>query len=341
METRSARGGSLRLLQPRDAPALELFAEAYPFRPYYYYDGLDQRRLTEYFYQELCTRLGRRSSYIWVIQDQIRGILFFDCLDWDSRIFDIPMSKVDLYVNGTDYSEALLIGTQLLAVIDELCVDMGVRHVASKVNTLDIPTVHALERYDFHLMDTIALFSLQPNELSTPNSEGTPDLRLRQMRDEDLLSLSTLSRSAFTNRRDITTRFNGDPLLMDKAGDLYAEWIRNSYRGDQADIVFVAEIHGRPIGFITCEMENEQAHHILGKRIGSVPLNAVDPEYRNQGVYTQLVMKAVDWFREQGADVVEIKTQIHTRGVHRTWQKLNGKMLNSYHVLHQWRDSQT
>ena len=340
MERQSTRGGSLRLLRPGDAASLELFAKRYPFKPYHYYDDFDHRRLAEYFHRELCVRLDQGLAHGWVIRNSIKGVLILDYLPWDSHLFGIPMAKVDLYVDGADYREASLIASGLLAAIDEPCVEKKIKHVACKVNTQDIPTVNALESHSFRLMDTITVFSIQPGRMSTRVAEVRTGLRLRAMRDEDLSRLSALSRAVFTNRNDIKTRFNGDPLLMDKAGDLYAEWLRNSYRGDQADVVFVAELERHPIGFITCKLSSKETDRGLGARIGSIPLNAVDPEYRKLGVYKQLVIKAIDWFRLQGAEYVEIKTQMHTLGVHRTWQQLNGRLVNSYHVFHQWRDHQ-
>src|SRR3989304_9323832 len=69
----SARGGSLRLLQAGDAGSLRPFAEKYPFKPYHYYDDLNQRRLAAYFHRELCERLAPGPAYSWVVQDQRKG----------------------------------------------------------------------------------------------------------------------------------------------------------------------------------------------------------------------------------------------------------------------------
>ena len=340
MQRQSTRGGYLRTLQSGDAANLRPFADKYPFKPYHYYPGLDQRRLSEYFHQELCGRLGQGGAYGWVAQDQIEGVLIFDYLPWDSHIFHLAMAKVDLYVSNTDYRTASSIASELLAGIDAPCAEMDVRHLTCKVNTRDMAAAHALEGRSFRLMDTITIFSLKPDEKSARVAEARTKLRLREMRDEDLRPLTALSRAAFTRREDIGTRFNSDPWLVDKAGDLYAEWLRNSYGGNQADIVIVAEAEGHPIGFVTCKMSSEQADRGIGARIGTIPLNAVDPGYRKLGVYRRLVVKAIDWCRQQGAEYVEIKTQIHTPGVHRTWQQMNGKLVSSYHVFHQWRDHQ-
>jgi len=338
MGSQGTLSNTVRLLQPEDRSSLKAFTASYRFRPYYYYEQINERRLSEFFYRDLCAGLGQGSVYGRAIEDEITGVLIFDYLAWDSQLFGIPMAKVDLYVNGNDYREAFTIASQLLEVMDALSRDKKIRHLACKVNTLEVPTLHALERCAFRLMDTLTVFSVQPNRMSTDATEVKTDLRLREMRDEDVPTLSALSRKAFTTTSDILTRFTSDPLLMDKAGDLYAQWLENSYRGDQADIVFVAEVDQRPIGFITCRLSSAQADDVLGKRVGSIPLNAVDPEFRRLGVYTQLVATALDWFRAQRVDYVEIRTQIHTLGTHRTWQRLNGKLVSSYHVLHRSQD---
>ena len=341
MERQRNRSGQLRPLQPEDGATLQRFAEGYPFKPYHYYAGFNRKRLAEYFHRELCARLDEGLAYGWAIQGQIKGVLIFDDLPWDSGIFGLPMAKVDVYAHGASYWETLSVASELLEGIHEPCAERKIRHLTCKVDTQDVPTLHALESHSFRLMDTITVFSIQPDQMSARVPEAKTDLCVREMREEDLPRLSALSRAVFTDRKDIQTRFNGDPLLMDKAGDLYAEWLRNSYLGDQANVVLVAEAESQPIGFITCKLSSEQADHTLGARVGSIPLNAVDAGYRRLGVYQQLVVRAIDWFRHQGAGYVEIRTQIHTLGVHRTWQQLNGKLVNSYYVLHLWRDHQT
>ena len=80
MEGISTRGGSLRLLRPEDAASLERFTERYPFKPYYHYDDLGQRRLSEHFHRELCAKLDKGLAYSWVVEDQITGVLIFDYL---------------------------------------------------------------------------------------------------------------------------------------------------------------------------------------------------------------------------------------------------------------------
>ncbi len=338
MGIQSTNSKTVRSLQPEDRASLKAFAAGYRFGPYYYYDQVDESRSAEYFYRALSAGVERGSVHGCAIEDTIKGILVLDCLPWDSQLFGMPMAKVDLYVSGSSDQEALSIASQLLKEAGELSADGKIKHLACKVDTLDVPCLHALERCAFRLMDTLTVFSAQPDLVSTDVTADRTDLRVRKMREEDLPALSALSRAAFTTTSDILTRFTNDALLMDKAGDLYAQWLENSHRGDQADIVFVAEVDGRPIGFITCRSSSAEADHLLGKRVGSIPLNAVDPGFRRRGVYTRLVKAAIDWFRDQGADYVEIRTQLHTLGTHRTWQRLNGKLVSSYHVLHRWED---
>ena len=338
MGRQSTHSKTVRLLQPADRASLKAFAAGYRFRPYYYYDQVDESRSAEYFYRALSAGVERGSVHGCAIEDTVKGVLVFDYLPWDSQLFGMPMAKIDLYVSSDDYREALSIASQLLTRAGEVSAESRIKHLACKVDTLDIPCLHALERGAFRLMDTLTVLSVQPDLVSTDVTEGGTDLRLREIREEDLPALSALSRTAFTTTSDVLTRFTNDALLTDRAGDLYAQWLENSYGGDQADIVFVAEVDGRPIGFITCRLSSAEADHLLGKRVGSIPLNAVDPGFRRKGVYTRLVKTAIDWFREQGADYVEIRTQLHTLGTHRTWQRLNGKLVSSYHVLHQWKD---
>ena len=327
----------VRRLQPEDRPRLGPFSQEYPFKPYRYYDSITEECVAKHFHESLCAALGRGSGFGCEIDGRFEGVLIFSELPWDSDIFGLPMAKVDLYVSGEDHRESLSVAAALLEAAEELCVEGAIRHLSCKVDTLDLPAIHALERCSFRLMDTVTTFSIDPNQIANvPPSRA--DVEMREMRAEDLPQLSDLSRTAFTNRRDISTRFTSDPRLVERAGDLYAQWLENSYRGERADAVIVADVTGRPIGFITCKLPDEPSKRGLGARIGSIPLNAVDREYRGMGVYRQLVSEALGWFRQRGVDYVEIRTQVQTLGVHRTWQQLNGRLVNSDHAFHRWRD---
>ena len=325
------------MLQPHDRARVEQLCKAYGFKPFSYYGEIAPRRLAKYFYQVLSAKCRQGIIYGCIMDNWLEGVLLFEELPWDSVLFGVPMAKIELYLSPRIDSARYAVALRLLAEARRCCARNKIQHLTCKVNTRELSIVHAVERHAFQLMDTITTLCIRLDEFCPPARTGKADVRIREICEADLPYLAELSRTIFTNRDDIVTRFNSDPILQEKAGDLYTEWLMNSYKKEQADIVFVAEAAHRPIGFIACKAPSEQVRRGLGASIGSIPLNAVGPTFRGRGVYTRLLIEALKWFQLQGADYVEIKTQIHTLGVHHVWHRLNGRLAGSSYVFHQWR----
>jgi ribosomal protein S18 acetylase RimI-like enzyme len=85
------------------------------------------------------------------------------------------------------------------------------------------------------------------------------------------------------------------------------DWVWRKKRSIDEDIaanptgIFVAEIKGSPIGYITTRVDQET-------KIGWIPNLAVLPEHRKMGIGRKLIDKAVAYLRNQGMKCVRIET---------------------------------
>lgn len=70
---------------------------------------------------------------------------------------------------------------------------------------------------------------------------------------------------------------------------------------DPAQRVWVAEIEGRPIGFVAATLHRESD-------MGEIYMIAVDPGAQGQGVGAALTEVATDWLRQSGMGVAMIET---------------------------------
>jgi ribosomal protein S18 acetylase RimI-like enzyme len=68
-----------------------------------------------------------------------------------------------------------------------------------------------------------------------------------------------------------------------------------------ADGIFVAEIDGKTVGYITTRVDIEA-------RIGGIPNYAVLPSFQKQGIGKRLVDTALDYLKEAGMECVRIET---------------------------------
>lgn len=159
-------------------------------------------------------------------------------------------------------------------------------------------------------------------ELGRP-SAGDEVSSLRPAVDADAPLLRALARE---NHR--ITRFYADPKFPDeRCDDLYETWIARSLEG-WADAVFVAELDGRPAGYVSC--------HALEWGWGSIGLIGVAPQAQGQGLGRALVEGAIVWARERGLERVTVVTQGRNVAALRTFEACGLRTDDVGLSFHKW-----
>jgi ribosomal protein S18 acetylase RimI-like enzyme len=123
-------------------------------------------------------------------------------------------------------------------------------------------------------------------------------IHIRQTNPDDLPALQDMARKGF---RD--TRFYYDPCFpVERCDALYETWITRSCSEDFADVVIVADLDSRPVGYITCRLSDD-------KMRGQIGLVGVAASAQGRGVGRQLVRESLNWFAQRGVEVVDVVTQ--------------------------------
>ena len=131
----------------------------------------------------------------------------------------------------------------------------------------------------FDAVDTRVVFEQTRNGFL----DSKPSDRVRQWRESDVATLVDIAETVFE-----TTRFyNDDDFRAELCDSLYATWIRNACEGN-ADEILVAVRDETPVGFITCNLENER---------GEIGLVGVATDGQGTGIGTALLNSALHWFR--------------------------------------------
>jgi ribosomal protein S18 acetylase RimI-like enzyme len=134
-------------------------------------------------------------------------------------------------------------------------------------------------------------FTFTPDRLT----RGEPVSAIRAGTPDDIPVLQQLSAGAFT-----FTRFSLDPFFStEQVNAFYAQWVNNLFEG-LADVVFVYELEGQPVGFVSCSLHGDE---------GRIPLVAARSDQRGRGVGRELVRTALAWFTSAGTRVAHVKTQ--------------------------------
>jgi RimJ/RimL family protein N-acetyltransferase len=156
------------------------------------------------------------------------------------------------------------------------------------------------------------------------SSAGGERAQLREAVPEDE---AVLRRFAREHHR--ITRFYSDRHFPDeRCDDLYETWIARSLAG-WADVVLVAELEGRPVGYMTVH-----ADQAAGR--GSLGLSSVASEVRGQGLGHALVRGAVGWCRERDLGEVTVVTQGRNVPALRVFERCGFRICDVALWFHKW-----
>jgi len=161
-------------------------------------------------------------------------------------------------------------------------------------------------------------------ELAQPSTETEPAARVRPYRSTDLETLRAIARASHE-----ITRFYADlHFPRERCSDFYDTWIVRSCEG-WADGVLVAELDGRPAGYVTC-------HGDPALRRGSIGLIAVSAAARGNGLGRDLVLGALSWCRDHGSTEVSVVTQGANVGAQRLFQLCGFRTVSTGLWFHRW-----
>jgi RimJ/RimL family protein N-acetyltransferase len=302
------------------------------FKPYrYLLKEIPAEKLDDYFYKQISETLIDKSStpYVACSEGKVVGLGTLKDLAWDSDIFGIRMAKIEHLIADDSLTKTEIVKDRLVIFIGRQCANRGIEHLSCKVNTDDVASIHALERNRFRLMDTLLDYAFDFRKY--PIEDFEPPCIIRPMQNGEDKDIAEIARVAFRNHFG---RFHADKRLPRKgASELYAKWAENAYRG-YADIVFVAELDKRIVGFSIWKNPG-LAEELLGTKVGSYSLVGIHPDSYGRGIFKALTLAGMKWLKGK-ADIIEGPTHINNYPVQRGYATLMWQILDARHTFHKW-----
>ncbi len=218
-------------------------------------------------------------------------------LEWDTNFFGFRVARV--------CADALTLERALQ--IDAWCRQAGVRCLYFLSRADDADTARLAQDNDYQLVDIrVTLEHESPVAAREAVNRG---VSVRPARPDDAPRLQSIVRDS---HRD--SRFYFDRNFPRRLGEsLYETWIQISCEG-YADVVFVAELDGAAVGYISCHLDGQP-------RVGRIGLAGVSSQARGQGVGQALVFSALDWFLRQEAQKATVVTQGRNVAAQRLYQR--------------------
>lgn len=206
-------------------------------------------------------------------------------LAWDSSFFDIEIARI----KTSNLSPAILDAAH------RWCAANAVECLYFLAEAQDVTSIRCAEAFGFELVDIRLTLARQisPDEEIAAGPQGAT-IRLALPTDRDRLR-------AIARRSYRDSRFYSDGRFpVEKCDRLYETWLEKSCDGGSG-AVLVAEWHGSPAGYVTCER--------VDRVTGQIGLLGVDSSAQGIGLGRALIATAVSWFRDQGFNRAQVVTQ--------------------------------
>jgi ribosomal protein S18 acetylase RimI-like enzyme len=276
---------------------------------------IERARLTRLLLKRTENGLARAGSYCSIARANGRteGAICWSEQAWDSQQFGFPAGRVDFL--ATNPSSSPDVGRTLLERGLHQATHRGIRYMTATVAAGDLSTSHSFERAGFEIIDAIQTFALSlTHDCSPPQPIDTIQTRL--FKSEDLPQVLDIARSSYVH-----DRFHADPAINSSVADqINEEWLRSSCCGTLADAVMVVTQEKSILGYVTCKIASD-TKPALGLAFGSIGMVATCQNARERGVARRGTYAALEWFRSNNVDIVEVGTQLRNIPAARLYEK--------------------
>jgi predicted N-acetyltransferase YhbS len=295
--------------------------------------SLEQRRA--HWLDEIHKALEHESALAFgaFVSGRINGFIVYNDSSWDSQITGRRIGNLKHFAAARDESSSSEILFQLIRELEQNLGRRRTQCLTCRVNALDLPAIHALERSGFLLMDTLVDFVFdfsrsQVREIKLPKSGK--QLKIRLAKPDDLAELMAINERAFSS---YFGRYHADSHIPPgSATTIYVEWIRSAIQG-WADWIIVAEMNGKLAGCGLWRKALKPKKDLPG--VAYCDMVVVDPEFQSHGLGTALMLEGTQIARDFAHYLVG-PVHVCNYPVQRTLQKLGWKICGARHAFHKW-----
>lgn len=312
----------VELATESDLEGIKPLLAAWPYKPWAGCKRWPEDHLTTLLWERFKSTLQNPHSAAWVSRcgKKVTGLVCLSMLPWDTEQLGLNAARIDTCLAVGEYTEQVRIKANLLTQALDSSGRCGVQYLSARLDAADFSGIHTLELAGFVVIDGLLTFTLDcPAEPAT----GL-DFDIRMAVPEDADRTAELAGRAYQY-----DRFHADPAVTAARADaLYATWLRRSCLGQAADAVLVAEDREGLVGYVTCKLQQDTRIY-LGELVGTIVLVATAARARRRGVGRAMTLAAVDWFRGQGASLVDVGTQLSNIPAARLYESCGFRLAGS------------
>jgi len=232
-------------------------------------------------------------------EDNVDTIEPAQFLAWDTDFFGRRIARATMHWLDPQTAEAIL----------EWCKLHDIECVYFLADSDHAETVRLAEDSGFRLVDIrVTLQRSIGDEQVGLKNDLSQSVQVRPSHQRDIPALQAIARTSYGD-----SRFCFDPCFpVESCEALYETWIKRSCE-DYADVVLVAEMGDRPVGYVSCHLANDTSS-------GQIGLVGVESQAQGRRVGRTLVDHSLRWFAAHGVEAVNVVTQGRNIAAQRLYQ---------------------
>jgi GNAT superfamily N-acetyltransferase len=237
----------------------------------------------------------------------------------------IRLSALDEERFGVRTAIAQSVSADDVDALIDACRDQSVEFLIARCAAHDLSAAQALERAGAVLTDTLVYYSRKLDE-PIPGDVGDTTIRTVDRRAEApaVVAVATAAFAGYIGHYHADAR-----LERDACDAVYASWAERSVLDAAvADEVLIAEVDGTIVGFLTLRRNSAEQAEVV--------LNAVTPSAQGRGIYRSLVVRALRWAHDAGADEVIVSTQLQNVAAQKVWVRVGFEPAYGVLTFHRW-----
>jgi hypothetical protein len=294
------------------------------------YTFIKDEQLRERFINRLKGSLGKPDTYLLIAHSGkgVSGLLSCVKDDFDTENFGFACFHItELLVFKDNYDEVFEIVYHLINELEiKLAKKYKTFHFTISLNnniSNSGKIFNSLSKCNMFYIHTLLTFSSREKKFIIPKDEILGEIKIRTAQAVDAIQVAALAENSFR-----LSRFYLDPFLDDiKAGRLLKESAMNSILTGFVDIMFVAEVNDKIVGYYSGKKKYFEEFNL---NIGEVVVAAVDNQYRGKGIFTLLDSYILNWFADN-TDFSEMGTYLANYPVHKTWINKGLELIRGTH----------
>lgn len=256
------------------------------------------------------------------------GLLLFRVSDWDTKHFGHKTVLLDHIIIRKSSEEAhLLAGDHLLEKFRTWCSQHEVKFVVSKTPSLDLLTIHGLEKAGFRFMES---WIFNKYDLRKTKAKPENHLKLRLADRSDIEYMLGYAKNAFS-----TQRFHADfHIPNNKAETLYSKWILTAFE-DSKQKILVYDEGNVPCAYMAYYILDLTAYY--NQKFAMWKMALMNPQMTGKGIGSRFFSSVCDYHREiEHLDVVDSGLSLRNIVSLNTHNKINFKVVSTIVSMHLW-----